>query len=97
MLSVSCALNLMSQIVASGSPWQPDTALAGVLEVGTRVRAYGVVSLVGIHPLLPPPGHMDKDLLLQFALLTRHRRGLGSPVNFARQEHAPRDNEEFPS
>jgi hypothetical protein len=34
---------------------------------------------------------------LQFALLTRHRRGLGRPVDFARQQHAPRYDEEFPS
>ncbi len=39
---------------------------------------------------------MSSDLLLQLALLTAHGRGLGIPVNFARQEHAPRDDEEFP-
>src|SRR5262249_12460325 len=40
-----------------GSPIQRPLELSSV---GTRGRACGVVSLVGIHPLLPPPGRMDK-------------------------------------
>jgi hypothetical protein len=39
---------------------------------------------------------MHPDLPLQLPLLARHCHGLRSPVDFARQEHARRHDEEFP-